>query len=125
MMIGSHLIYGDGRMIEWLVPERLWPPHKVTHPQKVAMLAEQFKLDGGWGVGFEALVGYTTFDSKNNKWGIQLLSGSHRWAAALETGIRVPIVLLTDETVEKAWGNLPMWTTLMGMGKAHAHREGL
>jgi hypothetical protein len=105
-------------MIEWLKPEQCWPPHGITHPDKLADLITIFK-ERGWGYGYEALVGYMTYDCQRHQWGLQLLSGSHRWAAAIEAGIRIPVVVLSDETVERAWGHPEMWRTLMGMGRSH------
>lgn len=108
-------------MIQWISPIKLWPPHAVTHPEKVAELIKLFKARG-WGVGYDALVAYPTLDNQTGRMGIQLLSGSHRWAAAVEAGIHVPVVVLAEETVERCWGNVEMWKTMMGMGSSHAKR---
>lgn len=48
--------------------------------------------------------------------GIQLLSGSHRWAAAAEVGIRIPVHIVPYEAVEWSYGHLERWAALMSGG---------
>lgn len=109
-------------MVEWLQPDFCWPPHKITHLEKFDSLVMAFHRDGGWGDGFEALVGYPTYDQQTNQFKIQLLTGSHRWAAAEAVGVRMPVVVVDEETVELSWGDLPRWKTIMNMGRTHAER---
>jgi hypothetical protein len=105
-------------MINWMMPSECWPPHRVTDHGKVRELLEQFKLDRGWGEGFEALVGYYTTDQKSQVEGLQLLNGSHLRMAALLAGIRIPVVIVPEATIERAWGNVPLWKSIMGMGRS-------
>ena len=92
---------------QWLSPSACVPPHRVTHPEKVQQLAAAFR-DGGWDVERPALVGYP-----HGK-GVQLLSGSHRWAAAISAGIRIPVRVVPYARVVWAWGDLERWGALMG-----------
>lgn len=100
-------------MAIWVHPDSCFPPHRVTHPAKVASLAKDFEDFGWWG---EALVGYFTWDQTSKSFGLQLLSGSHRWAAALEVGTKIPVVILDEDEVESAWGDLTKWNAIMAKG---------
>jgi ParB-like chromosome segregation protein Spo0J len=94
-------------MITWVDPYQCRPPHRVSHPEKVAKLAAAFYTDG-WGAGFPALVGYPHYGK------IQLLSGSHRWVAAQRAQLRrIPVVIYPLELVSDSWGDLPLWAELM------------
>lgn len=66
-----------------------------------------------------ALVGYRW------KGRVQLLSGSHRWAAAVLAQLPViPVVVLPLERVEAAWGT-EAWAEVMRVGNgALVEREG-
>lgn len=108
---------GDEAVISWVLPRNCWPPHAVTHPEKVEQLIIQFRA-AGWDLSKEALVGYVTTDGKQYR--IQLLSGSHRWEAAMECGMKIPVVIVSEERIENAWGDLDMWRTIMNMGRVHA-----
>lgn len=90
-------------------PELCCPPHRVTHPEHATALEQQFRV-GGWGREYPALVGY--LDGAQ----IQLLSGSHRWAAAARAGIFVPVVVHTAAAVRQGWGDLGRWRDLMRSG---------
>lgn len=90
----------------WLHPEQCSPPHRVTHPEKVDALREQFMREG-WAVGCPVLVGYL-FERR-----IQLLSGSHRWAAAQRADIVIPVAVYSYEFVRSCVGNLELWDVLM------------
>jgi ParB-like chromosome segregation protein Spo0J len=94
----------------WRNPETLTPPHGVTHPEKVEMLAQEFAAHG-WGKGYPALVGYTTADEQ-----VQLLSGSHRWAAARLAKIAIPVVVIPFTDICAAWGDEEAWQRIMLMG---------
>jgi len=100
-------------MINWLYPAHVMPPHAVTTPAKVASLMKDFEEFGWWG---EALVGYVTYDKRSREYAVQLLSGSHRWAAALKLGIRIPVYVVPEEDVDDAWGDLDKWSKLMQLG---------
>lgn len=65
--------------IRWLSPSDCIPPHRVARPEQVEVLASEF-IKNGWGSGYPALVGYLDMNYRGSK--VQLLSGSHRWAAS-------------------------------------------
>jgi hypothetical protein len=78
--------------------------------EQVDILAQQF-TEAGWSRSCPALVGYRWDGS------IQLLSGSHRWEAAKRAGIKVPVVLVPFERIERAWGiDLAEWSAIMRSG---------
>lgn len=97
--------------VNWLPTNCLIPPHGVARPEQVRALAEDF-VRFGWDFSKPALIGY--------KWEkkVQLLSGSHRFAAAAQAKIRVPVVLIPYGVVQQAWGNLEDWKALMKTGDA-------
>lgn len=68
--------------------------------------------ESGWDTTKPALVGY--------EWGreIQLLSGTHRRAAAMGARIKVPVWVWNQEAVEAAWGK-PSWDDLMKIGERY------
>ena len=90
-------------------PNMCEPPHRPTHPTKTNFLMRKF-LAGGWDASRPALVGYWDDD------GIQLISGSHRWAAALDANITMPVVVWEWHTVGEAFGRLELWEALMESG---------
>jgi ParB-like chromosome segregation protein Spo0J len=69
----------------------------VTHPEKQAGLIEAFR-NSGWDTSRPNLLGYTWEDR------IQLATGSHRWDAANETGILVPVNVYTYDFMREIWG---------------------
>jgi ParB-like chromosome segregation protein Spo0J len=85
------------------------PPHRISHPDKVIDLANDF-LRSGWDVRRSILVGYHV-----GSWStIQLLSGSHRYEAAKLAGLTmIPVTIYSVEVVWKAWGNVEEWNKLM------------
>jgi hypothetical protein len=96
-------------MITWLPVEACDPPHGVARPDQVVDLANAF-VRGGWGRGQPALVGYR-YEGR-----VQLLSGSHRWAAALLAGLeRIPVILREEADVRTSWGvnDLTAWKQIM------------
>ena len=96
-------------------PSLCIPPHKVNKPEMVTLLAQMFR-QSGWDMSEPALVGYAVPD--HDEWGfkIQLLSGTHRHAAAVEAGINIPLTLLSRQEVNSAWGDLERWTKIMQSG---------
>jgi hypothetical protein len=109
----------DAFMIEWLIPNQCWPALTPTNQKRVDELTEAM-MNEGWG-NHEALVGYHTYDG--TQWKIQLLVGSHRWEAALRAKIRIPVVVVPETTIERAWGaDLALWATILNMGKVHMRR---
>lgn len=94
-------------MIQYYNPSRLLPPHRVTRPEQVRELAESMI---NWGWRGQALVGYP--------WGnqIQLLTGTHRRAAAEVCHLFCPVVIVSKAQVGDAWGDLAKWTRLLNKG---------
>lgn len=94
-------------VIQWLRTSDCSPPHQVTHPEKAAKLEWEF-ITSGWDTSQPALIGYSYGDT------VQLLSGSHRWAAAAAAGIRIPVIVKPYGEVRWSYGNLERWAMLMG-----------
>lgn len=83
-------------------------PHAVSRPEQVIDLANEF-VRNGWDKTKPKLIAYPY----NGR--LQLLSGTHRQAAAKLAEIDIPIVLVSYETVEKTWGT-DNWFLLMQLG---------
>ena len=83
------------------------PPHKVTHPEKLKELIEAFRTTG-WDMRNGTLVGYRWEDGR-----VQLITGSHRHAAAKEVGLAIPVKIVSYEAVWEAWGDVPRWLRLL------------
>lgn len=88
-------------MAVWLDPALCDPPHEVDDVLFFVRLTECFARFG-WAAEQPVLLGYC-FEGR-----IQLVSGSHRWAAARAAGICVPVVLRSYEEVISTWGE-PAW----------------
>ncbi len=101
-------------MIIWVSPSMCRPPHRVTRPDQVDSLIQDFVDFGWWG---ESLVGYFTWDEPTKEYALQLLSGSHRWAAANTLGMRIPVYMEAEDVVEEAWGDLVKWQEIMNKGR--------
>lgn len=111
--------------IQWLPASACLPPHGITHPEKALQLHKAF-LEPGWDLSQPVLVGYPVPSEAGDSSctngaapygdGIQLLSGSHRWAAAAEVGIRIPVHIVPYEAVEWSYGHLERWAALMSGG---------
>ena len=99
-------MFYKARLVE---PRLCLPPHRITSQEAFQRLLEAFLLKG-WDHSKPSLVGYVV----GNK--VQLLSGSHRWAAALESETKIPVVVLPKSLVEEAWGNLVLWRIIMEAG---------
>ena len=95
----------------WFFPDFCDPPHRVARPEQVDDLAE--KLEEGWDRGCPALVGYPVLDQRGIR--IQLLSGSHRWAAANRVWTMLPVVIVQFSEVDECWGT-DRWFDLMKKG---------
>lgn len=87
-------------------PIQCLPPHGVTDPEKMYALANSFATRGWEG---EPLIGYRIEDGR-----IQLLSGSHRWAAARLMRKRVIPVRVYPEWYVQALWDTPQWRTIAG-----------
>lgn len=81
----------------WCSALSLVAPHAITHPEKVMDLAADF-AENGWDTSCPPLIGYFVEGE------IQLLSGTHRQAAAVIAGIKIPVLIWSKYTVEQAWG---------------------
>ena len=92
--------------VTWMKPNLCWPPHRVTHSDKLLELLEAFQASG-WDETQPALIGYP------DGHGVQLLSGSHRHAAALRADIDIPVCVYPYATVRAAWGDLSTWQLIM------------
>lgn len=80
-------------------------PHRITYPERVEELIIAMKQDGWQG---PPLIGYKLEDK------VQLLSGTHRYAAAIRAEIMIPVLLWPFEQVWNAWGDLKQWKIIMG-----------
>lgn len=93
----------------WIKPQVCLPPHRVARPEQVISLYNEFKQDG-WNPEAPCLVGYSGGRTAKK---VQLLSGSHRWAAAMEAELRfIPVILYPYKKVEEIWGT-DEWAKLM------------
>ena len=92
-------------MLKWLPVTLCDPPHSVSRPNQVVDLANDFHETGWYG---PALVGYPL----NGR--IQLLTGSHRYAAArLSEKDQLPVYLVSLAEVEAFWGNVGQWKRIL------------
>lgn len=85
------------------------PPHQIGYPDKVAALQDAFAASG-WDVSHPRLVGYPLGGR------IQLLSGSHRWAASIGVLDAIPVSVVALRDVEEAWGSPEAWAEVMASG---------
>ena len=85
-----------------VAPEDCDPPHRVGRPEQVIELQTEFATNG-WSPSEPALVGYAI----NGR--IQLLSGSHRWAASCGILDRIPVTLVASRLVDECWGDINEW----------------
>jgi hypothetical protein len=87
--------------ITWVTPWECAPPHRITHPEKYYELREQFAKTNRWGADQPALLGYKFLPNEK----IQLLSGSHRWQAALDGGLDfIPVAMVPYAYLVGIWG---------------------
>lgn len=78
----------DSIPTETFEPSYLRPPHKVRDRALLASLIESMRANGWQG---RPLLGIKVSDGE-----AQLFTGSHRYAAAREAGIEVPVHLIDD-----------------------------
>ena len=82
------------------------PPHRVTHDEKQQALAASLCKRGWHG---PPLIGYRTDDGR-----IQLLSGSHRYAAAAQVQqMTLPVRVYPEWFVRALQGDTDRWSWLM------------
>lgn len=93
----------------WIAPERCLSPHyNITDYKHVDTLVAAFR-SAGWAVEKPALVGY-----RQSNGFIQLLSGTHRHAAAVQAGLQhIPVRIHHQRHVKAAWGDLDAWKVIM------------
>lgn len=84
--------------VEWFEPRLFKPPHRVTHIQRLEWMVGDM-LKGGWRSGKQALLGYSMPGERH-----QLISGSHRWHAAMLAGIQIPVLLMDYHEMYSIWG---------------------
>jgi ParB-like chromosome segregation protein Spo0J len=93
-------------MFRWLNPRHCVPPHRVTHEERLIALVDSLSSDG-WKPGEPALIGYEEPDGT-----IQLVSGSHRWAAAAHLDLPLPVYILPRAHMDAIWGT-DAWVALL------------
>lgn len=98
------------RSFMWVDPNDCDPPHgldmRSNHDaDKVALLKEAFQREG-FNLSYPALVGYPL----NGR--IQLVSGTHRHAAAQQAGIKLPITLWLRSSILELWGT-DLWSKVI------------
>lgn len=79
--------------VAWHHPSDFLPPHRITHFEKFLELVSKFQNDG-WDPLQPALLGYDD----------QLITGSHRWAAARKANILIPVIVYSRRFIEEVWG---------------------
>jgi hypothetical protein len=89
----------------WLTLIDVDVPHRVTHFDKLDWLVNEFTI-GGWDATKPNLLGYAL----NAR--IQLVTGSHRSAAAGIVGIRFPVDIYSYSYMRKIWGT-DAWVDLI------------
>lgn len=89
----------------WQNPRKWSPPHRVTHEEKLEKLYFDF-VENGWDLSKPNLLGYICPD------GHQLITGSHRHAAAVLAGIEVPVDVVSFYYLREIWGT-DEWLTLL------------
>lgn len=92
-------------MLRWLATTECAPPHRVTDWDKCYALRDGLK-ETGWRHDCPVLLGYP-FEGT-----VQLISGSHRWAAARLLERSCPVWVLPYETVAELWGT-EAWVELV------------
>lgn len=97
--------FANERALIWVSTSDCDPPH-AADDAKMKIFVEKFER-AGFDPDHPAVIGYP-FNGR-----IQLLSGSHRFAAAKRLGLLLPVTLWLSSDVEKAWGNLEEWAKVM------------
>ena len=92
--------------ITYLNAADCFPPHRVTHINKFEELTNEFK-EYGWSKNHPPLIGYFTIE-----YGYQLISGSHRYAAAKKANIKIPVLLQSYAYIKLIWGS-DSWANLL------------
>lgn len=95
--------------VTWINPNLCDPPHKVTHLEKFLELCDMFYTIG-WDISKPPLLGYPIYKK------IQLISGSHRWAAAVRANIKIPVIIYSYEQIYEIWGS-DTWLLILDTAK--------
>lgn len=103
--------------IFFIDPKHCEPPHRVTDTNKLNVLLRSIK---GMGWSGPPLIGYFRVGDTVHKT-VTLLSGSHRWAAAMELGFKVPVEVYSKDQVEANF-NKPEWITMMNPPSTVRHQ---
>lgn len=91
--------------LQHLSPCALTAPHVVVRPNQVEELATDMRSRGWRGV---PLVGYSLDGD------IQLLTGTHRRAAAIRANLStIPVTVYPHALVARCWGHLNRWVLLL------------
>ena len=98
------------RELRLINPCKCIPPHRITHPLKVYDLWASMRYRG-WSE--DSLVGYPEFKTDC----VQLLSGTHRWAAAYKLGLKIPVMVVPRDDIWNAYGDLEAWQKIMELGR--------
>ncbi len=94
-------------LVVWMDPRDCDPPHEVRKHERLEPLVYAFATEG-FDKSRPALVGYIL----NGR--IQLLSGTHRHAAAKKVGIQIPVTIWLGSQIEESWGvSLEEWRRIM------------
>lgn len=104
-MVRERAEYMNRHALICVRPEDCDPPHAASDT-KTSELVGLFK-DAGFDEDHPALIGYPL----NGR--IQLLSGSHRHAAAIKTNTKLPVTLWLQSDINAAWGDLEEWAKIM------------
>lgn len=94
-------------IVKYLSSDECIPPH-VDVPSKTDQIINSIREKGWDGPN---LIGYHWQNT------IQLLSGSHRYAACRYLNIKMPVVVISYEYVKSAWGDEKLWCEMMSLGK--------
>lgn len=100
-------------VVYWLDPKICIRPHSVSRPDDVIDFANQF-VEHGWDPNKPRLIGYPYIENDFEKLlKIQLLTGTHRHAAAQLAGILIPVIIRSFDEVKRAAGDLNAWKELL------------
>lgn len=92
---------------QWVSPSLCDAPHRIVECERLYNLIDAF-LEGGWDLTKPCMIGYWLNDR------IQLLSGSHRYEAAVRAKLeKVPVIVRTLSEVQDAYGDLDKWSLIM------------
>ena len=97
----------------WLHPNDCDAPHSVSRLNQVVDLANDMERRGWDGPN---LIGYPLAGR------IQLLSGTHRHAAATLRRAAIPVEIVLRSDIERCWGT-EQWALVMAVGEPKGEPE--